>query len=504
MRANQALTVILLSASTAVATMWTYNHFTSGKTYYYSQDTGKVPSNYVKFFEGANKNGSGPADFVDAASAAIPATVHIKTKTVRTVSNNLPKHNPFSDLFGIDPDDFFGNGNGMRSLPEMASGSGVIISNDGYIITNNHVVDGADEVTVTLSNHKSFKAKVIGADPSSDLAVVKIDAQNLPFLLYGNSDEVKVGQWVLAVGYPLTLETTVTAGIVSAKGRTLDINRRQSQTPIESFIQTDAAVNPGNSGGPLINTDGQLIGINSAIASPTGSYAGYSFTIPVNIVKKIVNDIMKFGTPQRGYLGISYPRDDLSDEQKKESNIKDGDGVYVMSVSPDGPAAHAGIKQGDIIVKLDGEEVTTGAEMVAKIATYSPGDKLKVTYKRDGKEYSIGVTLSNNSSSTSTTIIKSSVLDKLGAQLENLSKKDAATLEVKGGVVVKSITENGLMDKSRIQEGFIILKANGEDIKNVDDLQRILGKATGTVKLEGVFPGYEGVYTYPLRLSSGE
>jgi serine protease Do len=504
MRANQALAVILLSASTAVATMWTYNHFTSGKTYYYSQDTGKVPSNYVKFFEGANKNGSGPADFVDAASAAIPATVHIKTKTVRTVSNNLPKHNPFSDLFGIDPDDFFGNGNGMRSLPEMASGSGVIISNDGYIITNNHVVDGADEVTVTLSNHKSFKAKVIGADPSSDLAVVKIDAQNLPFLLYGNSDEVKVGQWVLAVGYPLTLETTVTAGIVSAKGRTLDINRRQSQTPIESFIQTDAAVNPGNSGGPLINTDGQLIGINSAIASPTGSYAGYSFTIPVNIVKKIVNDIMKFGTPQRGYLGISYPRDDLSDEQKKESNIKDGDGVYVMSVSPDGPAAHAGIKQGDIIVKLDGEEVTTGAEMVAKIATYSPGDKLKVTYKRDGKEYSIGVTLSNNSSSTSTTIIKSSVLDKLGAQLENLSKKDAATLEVKGGVVVKSITENGLMDKSRIQEGFIILKANGEDIKNVDDLQRILGKATGTVKLEGVFPGYEGVYTYPLRLSSGE
>src|ERR1700733_12623182 len=483
MRAKQVVGVMLVSASTALATMWGYNHFNSGKTYFYSTDSGKVPANYAKFFEGKYKDAGGPGDFVDAASAAIPATVHIKTKTVRTVSNNLPKHNPFSDLFGIDPDDFFGNGNGMRSMPEMASGSGVIISNNGYIVTNNHVVDGADEVTVTLSNHKSFKAKVVGADPSSDLAVVKIDAQNLPFLLYGNSDEVKVGQWVLAVGYPLTLETTVTAGIVSAKGRTLDINRRQSQTPIESFIQTDAAVNPRNSGGPLINTDGQLIGINSAIASPTGSYAGYSFTIPVNIVKKIVNDLMKFGTPQRGYLGISYPRDDLSDEQKKESNIKDGEGVYVMSSSPDGPAAHAGIKQGDVITKLDGEEVTTGAEMVGKIATYSPGDKLKVTYKRDGKEYTVAVTLSNNSSSTSTTIIKSSVLDKLGAQLENLSKKDAATLEVKGGVVVKSITENGLMDKSRIQEGFIILKANGEDVKNVDDLQRILSKASGTVKL---------------------
>lgn len=504
MSAKQVLAVVLISASTAVATMWGYNHFTASRTYYYSQDSGRVPANYAKFFEGKYKDAAGPNDFVDAASAAIPATVHIKTKTIRTVSNNLPKHNPFSDLFGIDPDDFFGNGNGMRSLPEMASGSGVIISNDGYIVTNNHVIDGADEITVTLSNRRSFKAKIIGADASSDLAVIKIDAQNLPFLLYGNSDEVKVGQWVLAVGYPLTLETTVTAGIVSAKGRTLDINRRQSQSPVESFIQTDAAVNPGNSGGPLINTEGQLVGINSAIASPTGSYAGYSFTIPVNIVKKVVNDLIKFGTSQRAYLGISYPRDDMSEDQKKENGIKDGDGVYVWTISPDGPAAHAGLKQGDLITKLNGEDVTTGAELVGKIATYSPGDKIKVTFKRDGKENTVSVILSNNSSSTSTAVVKTSVLDKLGAQLENLSKKDAASLEVKGGVVVKSITENGLMDRSRIQEGFIILKANGEDVKNIDDLQQILNKAgNGTVKLEGVFPGYEGVYSYPLRLSNG-
>ena len=511
MRAKQVLAVILISASTALATMWGYNHFSSGKTYYYSQeahgplDSGKVPANYARFFEGRTGANTPTGDFVDAASAAIPATVHIKTKTVRTVSNNLPKHNPFSDLFGIDPDDFFGGGNGMRSLPEMASGSGVIISNDGYIVTNNHVVDGADEVTVTLSNRKSFKAKVVGADPSSDLAVVKIDAQNLPFLLYANSDDVKVGQWVLAVGYPLTLETTVTAGIVSAKGRTLDINRRQSQSPVESFIQTDAAVNPGNSGGPLINTEGQLVGINSAIASPTGSYAGYSFTIPVNIVKKVVNDIIKFGTSQRAYLGIQYPRDDLSEDQKKENGIKDGDGVYVWTISPDGPAAHAGLKQGDLIIKLNNEEVLTGAEMVGKIATFSPGDKIKVTYKRDGKEYTVPVVLSNNSTSVSTSIVKTSSMDKLGAQLENLSKKDAANLDMKGGVVVKSITENGLMDKSRVQEGFIILKANGQDIKNVDDLQVVLNKAgNGTVKLEGVFPGYEGVYTYSLKLSAGE
>ena len=500
MRAKQVVAVILISASTAVATMWGYNHFSTGKTYYYSQDSGKIPSNYAKFFEGDRKGG-GPADFTDAASAAIPATVHIKTKTVRTVSNNLPKKNPFSDLFGIDPDDFFGNGNGMRSMPEMASGSGVIISNDGYIVTNNHVVDGADEVTVTLSNRKSFKAKVIGSDPSSDLAVVKVDAQGLPFLLYGNSDEVKIGQWVLAVGYPLTLETTVTAGIVSAKGRTLDINRRQSQTPVESFIQTDAAVNPGNSGGPLINTDGQLIGINSAIASPTGSYAGYSFTIPVNIVKKIVNDIMKFGTPQRAFLGISYPRDDMSEDQKKEQGIKEGDGVYVMDVSPDGAAAHAGIQKGDVITKLNSVPIITGPEMVGQIATYSPGDKISITYRREGKENTVSLVLRNNSGTT--TVVKTSVLDKLGAQLVTLNKKDAANLDVKGGVVVKSVTENGLMDKSRVQEGFIILKANGEEVKSVEDFQKVIEKSTGTVKPEGVFPGYEGVYTYPLRLASG-
>ncbi|MDP4148261.1 MAG: trypsin-like peptidase domain-containing protein [Bacteroidota bacterium] len=502
MKAKQVVTVILISASTAVATMWGYNRINGSKTYFYAQDSSKIPVNYAKFFEGQRSGGAGPLDFTDAASAAIPATVHIKTKTVRTVSNNLPKHNPFSDLFGIDPDDFFGNGNGLRSLPEMASGSGVIISNDGYIVTNNHVVDGADEVTVTLSNRKSFKAKVIGADPSSDLAVIKIDAQGLPFLLYGNSDDVKIGQWVLAVGYPLNLETTVTAGIVSAKGRTLDINRRQSQTPLESFIQTDAAVNPGNSGGPLINPEGQLIGINSAIASPTGSYAGYSFTIPVNIVKKIVNDIMKFGTPQRAYLGIQYPRDDMSDDQKKEQGIKDGEGVYVMDVTADGAASHAGIQKGDMITKLNGTPVFTGAELVGQIATYSPGDKITVTYKRDGKENNVTIQLRNNSGTIA--MVKTSVLDKLGAQLQTLSKKESTDLDVKGGVIVKSVTENGLMDKSRIQEGFIILKANGQEVRTKEELEGILSKASGTVKLEGVFSGYEGLYTYPLRLSSGE
>jgi Do/DeqQ family serine protease len=500
MKARQVFAIVLISASTALASMWGYNRFLAGRTYYYSQDSSKMPVNYAKFFDG-QKYGNGPVDFVDAASAAIPGTVHIKTKATRTVSNNLPKNNPFSDLFGFDPDDFFGNR--LHSIPEMASGSGVIISEDGYIVTNNHVIDGADDITVTLSNRKSFKAKLIGIDPSSDLAVIKIDAKGLPFLLYGNSDDVKIGQWVLAVGYPLTLETTVTAGIVSAKGRTLDINTRQSATPIESFIQTDAAVNPGNSGGPLINTEGKLIGINSAIASPTGSYAGYSFTIPVNIVKKVVADLMKYGTSQRAYLGIRYAPDNATDEQKKDQGIKDGDGVYVLDVPINGAAAEAGIQKGDVITKINGNTINSAAEMVGTIATYRPGDRINLTYQRNGKEITVPVTLRNNTGTTE--IVKNSVLDKLGADLESLNKKDAATLGVKGGIVVKSISDKGLLSRSRMEDGFVILKVNGKEVYSVDEFRKILENATdNSVRLEGIYPGYDGPFTYPLKLNGGD
>jgi serine protease Do len=500
MKARQVVAIVFISASTALATMWGYNHFAGNKTYLYAQDSsGKVPVNYAKFFDG-QKSGNAPVDFTDAASAAIPATVHIKTKSVRNVSNNLPK-NPFSDLFGLGDD--WGFGNGMRSIPEMASGSGVIISGDGYIVTNNHVVDGADDITVTLSNRKSFKAKVIGTDPSTDLSVIKIDAKGLPFLLYGNSDEAKIGQWVLAVGYPLNLETTVTAGIISAKGRTLDINMRQSKTPIESFIQTDAAVNPGNSGGPLINPEGQLVGINSAIASPTGSYAGYSFTIPVNIVKKVVGDLIKYGTSQRAYLGVRYLPDNASDEMKKEAGIQDGEGVYVLDVPADGSAAKAGIQKGDRLTKLNGVALNSAAEMVGLVATYRPGEKVNVTYERAGKEYTVPLVLHNNAGNTEV-VKNNSIMDKLGADLQTLNKKDATDLNVKGGVVVKAIDENGLFSKTRMEEGFIILKANGKEVNNVDDFRKILENSDGSVKLEGVYPGYEGSFQYPLRLSGGQ
>lgn len=498
MKWKQILAIVLISAATTGVTMWGVNHL-SHDTYVYQKegDTGKIPANYAGFNGVAG--GSGPVDFSPAADAAIPATVHIKTKATRTVSNNLPRNNPFGDLFP-DLDDFFGDK--YRSIPQMASGSGAIISEDGYIVTNNHVVDGADDITVTLTNKKSFKAKLVASDPSSDLAVIKVEAKGLPFLLYGNSDDVKVGQWVLAVGYPLTLETTVTAGIVSAKGRTLEINRRQSDTPVESFIQTDAAVNPGNSGGPLIATDGKLIGINSAIASPTGAYAGYSFTIPVNIVKKIVSDLIKFGTVQRAYLGIEYPRDNLSEEDKKQNGIKDDGGVFVMSVREGGAAISAGIKKGDVITKINNVPVVSGADLIGQIATYRPGDKITLTYQRAGKEYTSTITLKNKTGNTD--IVKNSVLDKLGADLENVSKEDAKEMNIKGGVIIKSISNRGLLSKVRIQDGYVITKANGKEVTSVDELKKILEGTTGSIKLEGIYPGYDGVYPIVINLDGAQ
>ncbi|HUR10367.1 MAG TPA: trypsin-like peptidase domain-containing protein [Flavitalea sp.] len=501
MKFRQILGVVVLSAATTLGTIWGYNHLRNQDTYVYTaqtaNDSGKLPVNYAGFngISGVNAG----IDFTPAASAAIPATVHIKTKTTRTASNNLPKKSPFGDLFDLDLDDFFGDR--MRSLPQMASGSGAIISEDGYIVTNNHVIDGADDINVTLSNRRSFKAKLVAADPSSDLAVLKIDAKGLPIMLYGNSDEVKIGQWVLAVGYPLNLEATVTAGIISAKGRTLDINRRQSTTPVESFMQTDAAVNPGNSGGPLVNTEGRLIGINSAIASPTGAYAGYSFTIPVNIVKKIIADLMKHGTVQRAYLGIEYPRENISEEDKKQNGIKDDEGVFVLRVPEDGAAAKAGIRKGDIITKINGVSVVNGAEMVGQIATYRPGDKITISYVREGKETTTNVQLRNISGTLD--VVKTSVIDKLGADLTTLSKESAKELNVNGGVIIKSIGPKGMLSKVRVQEGFVILKANNQEVTTVEQLRKVLENASGTVKVEGVYPGYEGVYNFVLNMNSG-
>jgi S1-C subfamily serine protease len=342
---------------------------------------------------------------------------------------------------------------------------------------------------VTLSNKKVHKAKVIGRDPSSDIAVLKIDGNNLPYLLYGNSDNVKLGQWVLAVGYPLTLETTVTAGIVSAKGRSIGINQRQSQTPIESFIQTDAAVNQGNSGGALITTEGQLIGINSAILAPNGTYAGYSFAIPVNLVKKIVNDLIKYGDVRRPYLGI----------QVESSKFDAGDGAHVGTVAPDGAAANIGLKKGDIITGINDIPVNSWTELQGTIASYNTGDKVKITYKRDAKEYSTTATLSTKTG-TYEDIATTGVGAVLGADLESLDKKKAQEYDVEGGVVVKNIKKDSPFGRTRMQEGFIILSVNGQEITSVQTLSRLLSSLDGTIQIEGIYPGNDGIYRYPLSL----
>jgi serine protease Do len=493
MKLKQVLLIVGVSAISAVSSVAVYNRMNPVKSSYVQAGDIKVPANYAGFFDnGAGVGGDQPIDFTKAANAAVPAVVHIKTKIpAKKVSNQLGKTrgNSMEDMFR----DFF---NYDQVQPEQrASGSGVIISEDGYIVTNNHVVsdggDGvADEIMVTLSNKKTYKARVIGKDPSSDIAVIKIDGTGFPFLLYGNSDNVKLGEWVLAIGYPLTLETTVTAGIVSAKGRNIGINGRQSKTPIESFIQTDAAVNQGNSGGALITTNGQLIGINSAIYAPTGTYAGYSFAIPVNLVKKIVNDLIKFGDVKRPYLGVS------ADQDKQDA----GDGAYVGAVAKDGAAIEAGLKAGDVITKVNDVNIYSWSELQATISSYNAGDRINITYRRNGKEYTSSAVLSSKTG-TYDQIAATNVGDKLGAQLETIDKKTASKYNVEGGILVKSIKTGGLFSKTRMQEGFIITSINGTDISNTDELGQAIRSLKGeTIQIEGFYPGYEGVYRYPLNI----
>ena len=507
MKIKQVLFTVAISALTTIAVIWGYGTFVKKNNTYAGQEAGMVPGNYkyAGLLDGGTPPG-GTLDFTAPAAAATPAVVHIKTKTnAKQVSNNLPRkqqQNPFSDMFGND--EFFQQFFGQRSniIPEQrASGSGVIISDDGYIVTNNHVVENADEITVTLSNKKTYKAKVIGTDPSYDLSVIKIEAAGLPFLLYGNSDDVKIGQWVLAIGYPLNLETTVTAGIISAKARTLGLNKdKNGDGGVESFIQTDAAVNMGNSGGALINTEGKLVGVNSAIASPTGYYSGYSYAIPVNIVKKVVDDLIKYGTVQRGFLGVTFaPASDMSEEEKKKNGIPaNTEGIYVKDVPINGAAYTAGIRKGDILKKIDGTEVTSSAELQELISRHKPGDKVPVTYMRNGNENTVSVTLKNTAGNLE--IVKAdAALQTLGADLATLDAKKAREYGVPGGVIVKKINDGALNDQTRMKDGFVILKVNDKAVKSTEDLKTIIG-TNKNITISGFYPGYDGMYEYPISL----
>jgi len=441
-----------------------------------------------------------PVDFTNAAARSMPAVVHIKS-TVQFASNNR-QGNPNGDLFEqfreFFGEDFDPYGGGGRGAPQQASGSGVIISRDGYIVTNNHVVDGATKLEVTTFDNRTLDAELIGTDPTTDLALIKVKDPNLPILEMSNSDNVKVGEWVLAVGNPFDLTSTVTAGIVSAKGR--NINILQEQYAIESFIQTDAAVNPGNSGGALVDVNGNLIGINTAIATRTGYYSGYSFAVPVNIVKKVIGDLKEFGEVQRGVLGVSIRN--LDTQLADDLGLDISQGVYINGLLEGGSAKEAGVKEGDVIISVNGIAVKTAPELQEQIGRKRPGDVIDVEVMRDGKIKNIDVPLRNRRGTTEvvTTSIKSDeLMDRLGVDFETIATSTASKLDLEGGVEILQINEGIIKRNTDIREGFIITKAAGRSIKTSQDLVRALD-AQGGIMIEGVYPGDPTVYFYAFGL----
>jgi len=445
-------------------------------------------------------DGGGYVSLEDAAERASKAVVHIKTERKITPTQN---RSPFGDdLF----DQFFGGGRGQlfQQPPQQGSGSGVIISNDGYIVTNNHVVDGADEVTVVMNNRKTLIAKVIAKDAATDLAVLKVEDVNLPYLSFGNSDDTKLGQWVLAVGYPLSLETTVTAGIISAKYRNIGINQSKTgnnNSAVESFIQTDAAVNPGNSGGALVNARGELIGINSAIASPTGSYAGYSFAIPSNIVRKVTNDMVKYGNVQRAFLGVIFVDSKTADPKELNTlGLDKVDGVYVKEVNKQSAAESAGLKPGDIITKIGDRDIKNGPQLSEQMAQYRPGDKTTVTFIRAGIFSTGNVIFKNHIGNMD--IVKNDANGQLGASLKELSKAECKQYGILGGVQISGIKPGGLLAKqTRIKNSFIITQINDEPIESIEELNKILASGENDFQLGGMYPNIQGIYYYILRLN---
>lgn len=415
-------------------------------------------------------NYSGMVDFRAAASSTVDAVVHVKIRSQQTAYEN-----PIYNFL-------FGKPNYQEQMPIVASGSGVIISRDGYIVTNNHVIEGADALEVTLDDKRTFTAKVIGADPTTDIALIKIEGDDFPFIPWGDSDRLQVGEWVLAIGNPFNLASTVTAGIVSAKARSINIINKSSA--IEAFIQTDAAVNPGNSGGALVNTDGELVGIITAIASPTGTFSGYSFAVPERIAKKTVSDLMEFGTVQRAFIGISIS--DVTSDMAQKNGITVLKGVYVNAVTKGGAAQDAGIKAGDVILKVNGVEVNKVSELQEQIGQYRPGQQVNITVMRSNKTHDILLTLRNIDGGTNLQKAGETV-ELLGANIRTVSPQTASSLRLKGGVEIVSLSD-GKFAQAGVKQGFIIISVNRKPIYTADDLRLILQNTTGGIYLEGVYP----------------
>lgn len=423
-----------------------------------------------------------PSDFTEAAEMAVHAVVHVKTKSIREGSGN-----PFYDFF-------FGYRTPDPS-PVMGYGSGVILTSDGYIVTNYHVIEGSQEVEVILNDRRAFDAEIIGTDRSTDLAVLKIREGNLPFLRFGNSDQLRLGEWVLAVGNPYNLTSTVTAGIVSAKARNINIYR-QDQLAIESFIQTDAAVNPGNSGGALVNTRGELVGINSAIASRTGAFSGYSFAIPASIVAKVTQDLMEFGAVQRAVLGVIIT--DVTAETADEYNIDRIEGVLVTGLRENGAARDAGIERWDVITAINGVKVNSSAELQEQVSRYRPNDRISVTLRRNNRTIEKNVVLRNLQGGTGI-VSRGSSIEVLGASFRDLSSSDLRELGIRRGIRVSDM-RNGKFRNAGIPEGFVITEIDQQPVGSVEDIERLLENDTdGGLYIKGIAPNGEIAY-FAIRL----
>jgi Do/DeqQ family serine protease len=430
---------------------------------------------YKAGFNGANL--APTENFVGASESSVNSVVHITTKVVKTSF----QRDVFSEFF-------HGPGAGGQEYKQygQGAGSGVIVTGDGYIVTNNHVIEDASEVEVTLNDNRKYTAKVVGTDPSTDIAVLKIQENGLQALPLGNSDNLRIGEWVLAVGNPFNLTSTVTAGIVSAKARNINLlndGNRQDIVPIESFIQTDAAVNPGNSGGALVNVNGELVGINTAIASRTGSYAGYSFAVPVNLVQKVMADLMDYGVVQRGYLGVQIA--DVTQELKEDKKLKDLNGVYVAGVNQNGGAGKAGLKEGDVILKIGAKDVNSVASLQEEVGRRRPGDKVSVTIRNSKGATEVKEIVLRNADGD-TKLVSKAEIDKnvaLGATFKELTSKEKKELNITSGVKITSLNA-GKLKSIGLKEGMIVTKMNNEVITTVDQLTSKLNSSSGGVLLE--------------------
>lgn len=485
-KSSLILSVLFASIFGGVVAIFGYTMLVPQPQSSFSQTSTKSPvalTNYV--FDSTDFVVPEGLNFVFAAKNATPSVVHIRTTYASGASSNQ-----FNDFFK----DYFGERYQGRGGPARGAGSGVIISPNGYIVTNNHVVENADEIEIVLNDNRSYEGKVIGVDEHTDLAVIKIKADNLPAVRYGNSDQINIGEWVLAIGNPFEFRSTVTAGIISAKGR--NINILSGNYKIESFIQTDAAVNPGNSGGALVNLNGELVGINTAIASPSGAFAGYSFAVPVSLVQKVVEDLVEYGTVQRALLGIVI--EDVDADRAERYDLDLLKGIYVANVNPNGAAYKAGMEQGDVIIAIDGKTVNSVAQLQEQIAVNRPGDDVLVKYVRNGKEREVMATLRNAAGTMDIVEVKNEFVSQ-GATFTEISNELKENLKIEGGVQVASI-DDGKWKDAGLKEGFIITEISDRSIESLDDFRRYLSNPKGDgILIEGMYPDGDKAY-YGLGL----